>query len=164
MYKVELSFDPGRHLFSAAVVVLLRSSPGTGAPPSGPPSAGALQPVEMYVDTGSSASSITEDVAVRLGLHIEGLPKERIGGLGGFPRCPVASDIDFALAGKIISLDKVVILEPFREKVRTGKGVFKREGMMEHPPINLIGLDALAKLKARLVIDSAARRGWLEID
>jgi hypothetical protein len=44
------------------------------------------------------------------------------------------------------------------------KGVYKREGTMEPPPINLFGLDALAKLRARLIVVSDQRHGWLEID
>lgn len=164
MYREELAFDEGRRLYSVAAVVLLRrGSPLLGQSPPAP-TAESLKPVEMYVDTGSNISSITEEVAMRIGLNPAILPTARVGGLGGFSHQAVSTQIDLAVAGRMISLDKVSILSPFHEKVKSGKGVYKREGTMEHPPINLFGLDALAKLRARLIVVSDQRHGWLEID
>lgn len=164
MYREDLSYDESRRLYSVAAVVLLRRSSTFASTPPPTPTAESLRPVEMYVDTGSNITSITQEVAVRVGLDPSGLTMERAGGLGGVSSVPVSTQIDLVVAGRMISLDKATILRPFREKVKTGKGVYKREGMMEHPPINLLGLDALAKLKARLVVVSHQRRAWLEID
>lgn len=164
MYREELSFDERRRLYSVAAVVFLRHAPtrmGSSAPA---PTAESLRPVEMYLDTGSNVTSITEEVATRIGLNMAGLPTERVGGLGGFSHQAVSTEIDLAVAGRMISLDKVTILSPFHEKVKSGKGIYKRKGTMEHPPINLFGLDALAKLRAKLIVVSHQRHAWIEID
>lgn len=143
---IELTYDSERELFSAPVLLTVGSGGDL-----------RYQSEEMYVDTGSSISSVAVGTAEALGLDPSTLPRETIGGQGGFAAEPVASGVSVAIGGRQVELDKVRIALELREKVRKKSGKMRRVGERVVPALSLLGLDALRKLGARLIVDLSSQ-------
>ncbi|MCW6167900.1 MAG: hypothetical protein LVQ64_05595 [Thermoplasmatales archaeon] len=81
MGRLALVLDPEKGLYSAPVMILRgRTSLSTTFPEA--------TNFEMYVDTGSTITSISEDIARKLGLDLSQFPREHLGGIGGIRMPP----------------------------------------------------------------------------
>jgi hypothetical protein len=144
--RLELRYNPRRRHFHAKAAVALPEP--WGHPPS---SIARWVPVEMVVDTGAFRSAISGDTARALGVPVEGLATSAVLGATGQAQIPTLPWLYLQigdLEGATLHLQGVSVL---------GHGP-------EHPIVglNLLGVDVLDALSARLCIDLASREGRLD--
>lgn len=120
----------------------------------------------MYIDTGSSSTSITDIDAKELGVDINGLDMELTGGVGGFVHLPYISNLTFLLQGEnsdycIFTLKTVFIIKSkAKEKKVTGKGKHK-ETSFTGDFFPLLGIDAFNELKGELYLSPSKGEGQI---
>ena len=124
--------------------------------------------VKMFLDTGSSLTSITETVAKDLRLEPDKLEREDIGGIGGMSSIPIAKNLELFILGegsepKIVKLKKIGInRDEIRRERRHGRGVDRRISVSTAGMVNLVGLDFIEQLKGKIVIDTVSSSGHIE--
>lgn len=156
MGRLVLSKDSSKGLYSLNVVIFSQK-PGS-----------ETVPVKMFLDTGSTLTSITERVAGDMGVDIYSLPKENVAGYGSIRSTPYISNVDVAVLGdggdlKIVTLKKIGINSDViaKEKIR-GKGLGKRKVEVSAEMVNLAGLDLMAELKGKVFLDVTNSNGYIE--
>ena len=163
MTSINLAWDKNKQLFSFPVMILKLSY---GMPGSKENSL-HLNTV-IYVDTGSSISSITDNEASKLGLDINKLPTEKTLGIGGLTATRYAKDLTFialstnsplqAKLAKVAVLPSKVVVK--REKNR---GEYRETQNYEGNMLCLCGLDLLQYWHGKLVLDLDKMTGVIEI-
>ncbi len=123
----------------------------------------------MYIDTGSSLTSIIDIDASRLGIDSSSLPKENIGGVGGITNIPVTNEIAITLLDLQnspinVKLEKVAIFPSVvKRKIDKGGGLYRQKGTVEGRMVNILGLDSLESLRGKLIINMKGKDGKIEI-
>ena len=163
MSFIELSYDESKKLF-AVPVILSRVKHLSGI---------KNQPISkqklMYLDTGSSRTSIVDIDAIELEIDVESLPREDVGGIGGVTPLPVSNDVTVTVLDSQnnpinLKMEKVAIFpSTVKRKIRRNNGVFKERGYVQGKMFDLLGLDALEQLKGELIINMEKKKGRIEL-
>ncbi len=166
MPNLKLTWDTAKHLYSLPVMLVYRPMTSVGIPGEVKPTYTRTNTV-LYIDTGSSVTSITETEALALGIDIGTLPTESIAGIGGIIKHSMAKNITFvALSnGKPLqaTLDKIAVLPlEVKKKVEKRRGVYVERGFASSKMFSLCGLDLLEKWKGKVYLDPIARNGHIE--
>lgn len=162
----KLTWDANNHLYSFPALLMYVSGPGVGIPGEFKPNYSKTNTL-LYVDTGSTLTSITETEAFRLDIKISSLPLMDVGGIGGTAKHPMAQNIIFVILSdkgpRQATLSNVAVLPTaVRRKVEKKNGVFKERGYVEGKMFALCGLDLLEKLGGKLYLDPISRSGRIE--
>lgn len=163
MAFIELSYDESKKLF--AIPVILSRNKRTSSLKTETLHKQKL----MYVDTGSSRTSIVDSDAVELEINVGNLPKEDVSGIGGITQLPVSNEITITLLDSqrlpvSIQLEKVTIFSSLvKRKIERNKGVYKERGYTQGKMVNIFGLDSLELLKSELIINMKEKKGRVEL-
>ena len=144
MSSTKLTWDVNNHLYSFPALLMYRSETGAGVPGEFKDNYSRTNTV-MYVDTGSTLTSITVTEAIGLGIEINSLPLEDVGGIGGTAKHPMAQNIIFTILSdkgpRQATLSNVAVLPAaVRRKVEKKNGVYKERGYVEGKMFALCGL------------------------
>lgn len=166
MSSTKLTWDVNNHLYSFPALLMYNSGTGVGIPGEYKDNYSKTNTV-MYVDTGSTLTSITETEAISLGIVISSLPLADVGGIGGTAKHPMARNIIFVILSDKGTLqatlsDVAVLPTAVRRKVEKKNGVFKERGYVEGKMFALCGLDLLEKLGGKLYLDPISKSGHIE--
>jgi hypothetical protein len=159
MPSIGLTWDKAKKLFSVPVHLQHRTTPS-----GEPPKYQGCQTI-MYVDTGSSLTSITDREAAELLIDVPSLSKEDVAGIGGITKIPIAREIIlyFLLADGNpygLSLDKVAVQPEEISRVREkNRGIYKQTRSIGGKAVCLLGLDAIEKMNGVLSIDMRSKSG-----
>lgn len=158
MGQLSLARDAKTRLFSAPVMVVRG---GRGVPMSAAP----ITHFEMYVDTGSNVSSISIERATELGFDPANLGRKLSGGIGGYRNAPTIPVLEIWLGEPSspapICLEGVRIWENTEEsRFRRKKGLRVKE-TRRMPGVSLLGLDAIERLHATLVMQPDQNLGHI---
>ncbi len=90
-----------------------------------------------------------------MGLRLEGREIELVGGIAGAGGSPVLHDVDIVLGGigKVVHLERALVMIPPKVVKEQRKGPLKRTRTWEGEAVSLFGLDSLGALKGRVVVD-----------
>ncbi len=163
MASIKLTWDKNKRLFSFPIMIMRSSSEPTGFQNQ------QHVKTEIYVDTGSSITSITDSEASLLGLDINRLPTEKTAGISGMTSTHYASDLTLIAlsSGNPVpaKLSKIAVLPSNlvnkREKTR---GEFKETRTYESIMVCLCGLDLLEYWRGKLILDLEKKTGVIEIN
>lgn len=167
MSYIELSFDENKNLFSIPVILTRKVDKPQYGSVSQFKASHHINEV-MYIDTGSSLSSITQGIADKLSIDVNSLTLSEVGGIGGITMIPVTDDIIIIVGSndsqfKEIKLDKIAVNpDNLTKKIKKGKGAFKQRGESSTPMFALCGLDALAQMGGKLILDIRNKEGRIE--
>ena len=160
MGRIPLFFNEMKRHFSVTAGIAL------GRPGMGPlASLGTWITNEFIFDTGTNTTTITEALAARLGVDVETLALVDVGGVTGVAKRPFLPEVDIWFLGddfKGIRLKGAVVLRDLREKRREQRSGVRRERVVRLPALNLLGLDAVEALGARVTFDFKKKAGWIE--
>jgi len=160
MGRIPLRFNEMKRHFSLTAGIAL------GRPGMGPnASLGTWLRNEFIFDTGTTTTSIAEEVAERLGVDVEKLALVDVGGVTGVAKRPFLPEVDIWFLGddfQGVRLSGVVVLRILREKRREQKSGVRQERIVRLPALNLLGLDAVEALGARVTFDFKKKAGWIE--
>jgi len=155
MGRLEFKFNSERkHFIVPAGIRPL--SPATGPP---------LVTAEFVLDTGSNQTCISETTATSLGIDVDNLERRQVGGIGGIVSHPFIGNLEMFLIGDDVvrvKLPEVTVLPEMKRKIEKKKGVFVQRGDLKLPAFNLLGVDVLEQLQAKLVIEMKTKKGWIE--
>jgi hypothetical protein len=123
---------------------------------------------EMFVDTGSNQTTISEDVAREVGIDIAKCERRGASGIGGLAKMPVVPKLELWLLEPaegpvLIRLPQISIMENRELHERQVRGPLVRSRDSRSGGLNLLGLDALIELKATLTVrphESYASLEW----
>lgn len=152
MARLQLLFQPTLSQFRLRVGVEL-------------PSLGRRTTAEMILDSGTNRSAISETVAARLGAEIDHLESVDIGGVTSIEGRPRLPDVALWIVGEDfarIVLSEVLVLRDLRRKEKTRKGGWQARPAARLEAPCLFGMDALAALNGRAVLNPSKGEGWLE--
>lgn len=164
MPSIPLTLDKFKHFFFVPALIFLDSS-----------ISGTIQVTRdetvkfvtcntlMYIDTGSTLTSITDIEARSLGVDIKTVERELTGGIGGFAWVPCIEKVSFVLQGNNspvkFTLDRVGINHSKMKQEKT-KGKGKSHIVTDTGEfVPLLGIDALKAMKAELVINPIKETG-----
>lgn len=143
MGSIPLTLDPSKKLFSVPVLVWYNSRP---------------ENTLMYVDSGSTITSITTKEAESLGIDVRSLPTEPVGGVGGLSQMGVLYNVtlgvfDSTRSPVAVQLKKLGVnpSRVRRVKQRTD-GIYKKTRETFSEMICLLGLDFIGELHGELVL------------
>jgi hypothetical protein len=149
---IQLAYDPPLRAFGLHAFVVLPEP--WGHPPA---SLSPWRAVKMTVDTGAFNSALADGVARSLGLPVESLPREVIGGSTGRGSVPFLRHV--FLRPRVpealpILLPKVSILPADLEAPRAAPSS-RGAAAVPRPagPLNLLGMDVLQLLRSRVALD-----------
>lgn len=160
MGRLALTYDEGRHLLVAAVMISAKGS-------SVAPDAAHALPVEMLFDTGSSVSSMSEETAALLGIATDRLDRRMTGGIGGMKTAPVIRGVSVWLVpdsgeAREIQLPEMLLWENTVDERTSRHGPLRQTGTRRMAGVNLLGLDALCVLGGKLTVGGNPLTGQLE--
>ena len=163
MTQVDLEWDKSKSLF-AIFAILSRKIPDFN---SSTGYKSIRTKVKFYVDTGTTMTSITDEVAKELQIDIKALPRKQFFGIGGIIENPVANDIDIAVLDessepRTFKLDIIQIMSAsVKKKIEKTRGNFKERGEVIGSMFCLFGLDSIEKLNGELRINMKEKRGMI---
>lgn len=159
MGTLEVSYDSKLDQYVIPVMLVRRG----GAP------ATKMTTLEMIVDTGSNTSAISEETAVKLGFHPDGLRKQQVMGIGAYTDERIIEEhMDLFLGEALgtVELTEMFVYLPLTKKVRKKSvGVTVAHGEKRIPAPNIFGMDALScisGLPGRLTIDTGTKTGSID--
>lgn len=161
MGHIQLARDE-RNGFFAVPVMVIRTENSTVI------TAGKeIENLTLYLDTGSSMTSIGQTDAERLGISLTRPTREDAFGIGGLSSMPVIKDFKFWIldesSGPVqIRLSRVAIVEDAEEAAVQSKGGFRKKVRRRGTGIGLFGMDSLDFLKATLTM--RVHEGYATLD
>ena len=123
----------------------------------------------MYLDTGSSLTSIVDIDAAELEIDVPSLPREDVGGIGGVTSLPVTSNVTVTVLDSQndpinLKMEKVAIFSAtVKRKIKRNNGLYTQKGIVEGKMFDLFGLDVLEQLKGELIINMEKKKGRIEL-
>ena len=167
MTSIPLTYDRFKHLFFVpALIYLDRSKSGVLEVRKDKSAKFISCTALMYIDTGSTLTSITDIEARTLQVDMSSLERELTGGIGGFSWVPCVENVNFVLQGdnstaRLFTLDRVGINHSkMTQKKVKGKG--NRRLVTDNGEfVPLLGIDALKKMNAELVLNPTKETGEL---
>lgn len=126
--------------------------------------------VKMYLDTGSSLTSINEKVATDLGINLHGLDTQSIGGIGAIKNTPIFRNVSlyFLLEGGTphgVTLEKIAIHpDKISDVKHKNDKNLKRKVTTSFEMVSLFGIDALEKIGGELVINAKNKSGYIDLN
>jgi hypothetical protein len=162
MTRVVLTRDTRTKLFVVPAMIL-RSDVKDCIDPGGDP----VILFDMFVDTGSNQSSISEEVAGRCGIALPHRQRQATSGVGGFASTPIISSLPFYLLADgnpvPVRLPRLTVLEDREETEVYQEGPIRKRRIRRLPGVSLLGLDALGALSATLVVSAATDQGSIDL-
>lgn len=162
--SIPLTFDRIKHLYSVPALIYLGGNKGKVLEVNrGNPNV-TYHNTLMYIDTGSTVTSITDTDARAMGLDLKSLELELTGGVGGFSWVPYVENVNFLLQGNnnsfgLFTLDRVgVTASKPKERKTVGKGN-SRTSVRSGEFFPLLGMDALEKMSGELRLNPAKLTG-----
>ena len=112
----------------------------------------------MVVDTGSSVTVLSDDLADRLALDLDSRAVRSLGGVTGLARCPFVREVEVfvgGLAAGVVRLPVAAIATPALRRSRGRLAPASWKGSLAGGSVSILGVDVARALRARLSPDFA---------